>query len=143
MRSMSYEYDVNKLWLGGNYCNLYVFTRTDARSNLAGLWCADDDQFYIGRFIIQFSVNGQRIPARSTTFAPAYQTTLYSTEDISMHKTFFVPYGDDDPRCAYTIVRLKNFLDAAQTVAIDCSIQYPQFAWAEFVKLPDMTQKNK
>ena len=40
MQGLSYEYDVNKLWLGGSYGNIEIFTRTDARSNLGGLWCA-------------------------------------------------------------------------------------------------------
>ena len=44
MQGLSYEYDVSKLWLGGSYGNIEIFTRTDARSNLAGLWCAEDDQ---------------------------------------------------------------------------------------------------
>ena len=64
MQGLSYEYDVSKLWLGGSYGNIEIFTRTDARSNLAGLWCAEDDQFYVGRLVMHFAVEGERLEAR-------------------------------------------------------------------------------
>ncbi len=143
MQGLSYEYDVNKLWLGGSYGNIEVFTRTDARSNLGGLWCAEDDQFYIGRLVMHLAVDGERLEARTTTFMPVSQQTTYVGHDVEARKTFFVPYGELDRRRAYMVARLRNFLPREQTVEIALKAQYPQFAFAEFSKLPDMTQKNK
>src|SRR5579885_86321 len=143
MQGLSYEYDVGKLWLGGSYGNIEIFTRTDARSNLGGLWCAEDDQFYIGRLVMHLAVDGERLEARTTTFAAVSQHTTYVGHDVEAQKTFFVPYGEGDLRRVYQVARLRNFRPTPQTVEITLSIQYPQFAWAEFSKLPDMTQKNK
>ncbi len=143
MQGLSYDYDVNKLWLGGSYGNIEIFTRTDARSNLGGLWCAEDDQFYIGRLVMHVAVDGERLEARTTTFAAVSQRTTYVGHDVEAHKTFFVPYGTGDLRRVFQVAGLRNFQATEQTVEITLSIQYPQFAWAEFSKLPDMTQKNK
>jgi len=143
MQGLSYEYDVNKLWLGGSYGNIEIFTRTDARSNLGGLWCAEDDQFYIGRMVMHIAVDGARLEARTTTFMPVSQQTMYVGHDVEARKTFFVPYGELDRRRVYQVARLRNFQPVEQTVEITLNVQYPQFAFAEFSKLPDMTQKNK
>ncbi len=146
MQGLSYEYDVSKLWLGGSYGNIDIFTRTDARSNLGGLWLSEDDQFYIGRIIMHFAVDGERLEPRTTTFEPVSQRTGYIGHDVEAHKTFFVPYGaagDTDLRRVYQVARLRNFQSHEQTVEITLNVQYPQFAWAEFSKLPDQTQKNK
>jgi len=143
MQGLSYEYDVNKLWLGGSYGNIEIFTRTDARSNLGGLWCAEDDQFYIGRMVMHIAVEGERLQARTTTFMPVSQLTTYVGHDVEARKTFFVPYGELDRRRVYQVARLRNFQPREQQVEITLTIQYPQFAFAEFSKLPDMTQKNK
>jgi len=143
MQGLSYEYDVNKLWLGGSYGNIEIFTRTDARSNLGGLWYAGDDQFYIGRMVMRLAVEGERLEARTTTFMPVSQLTTYVGHDVEARKTFFVPYGELDRRRVYQVARLRNFQPRAQQVEITLTIQYPQFAFAEFSKLPDMTQKNK
>ena len=143
MQGLSYEYDVNKLWLGGSYGNIEIFTRTDARSNLGGLWYAGDDQFYIGRMVMRLAVEGERLEARTTTFMPVSQLTTYIGHDVEARKTFFVPYGELDRRRVYQVARLRNFQPRAQQVEITLTIQYPQFAFAEFSKLPDMTQKNK
>ncbi len=143
MQGLSYEYDVNKLWLGGSYGNIEIFTRTDARSNLGGLWYAEDDQFYIGRMVMSLAVGGERLEARTTTFMPVSQQTTYVGHDVEARKTFFVPYGKLDRRRVYQVARLRNFLPREQTVEITLNVQYPQFAFAEFSKLPDMTQKNK
>jgi len=143
MQGLSYEYDVKKLWLGGSYGNIEIFTRTDARSNLGGLWYAGDDQFYIGRMVMHLAVDGERLEARTTTFMPVSQLTTYVGHDVEARKTFFVPYGELDRRRVYQVARLRNFQPHAQQVEITLNIQYPQFAFAEFSKLPDMTQKNK
>ena len=143
MRTMSYEYDVSKLWLGAHYGNLAIHARTDARTNLAGLWYAIDDQIYCGRMVLQFVVDDSRLTARSTTFHPAQQITTYSSEAVEVRKSFFVPYGTDDLYCAYTVVRARNFLETPVTLTIEVNVQYPQFAWAEYAKLPDLSQKEK
>ncbi len=143
MLGLSYEYDVNKLKLGGSYGNIEIFTRTDARSNLGGLWCAEDDQFYIGRLLVNIAVDGDRLEARTTTFNPVNQLTTYRGVDVEVQKNFFVPYNLDDLRRVYQVLRLRNFQDKERTVEITLSVQFPQFAWPEFSKLPDMTQKNK
>src|SRR5579864_6555064 len=100
MRTLSYEYDVSKLWLGAHYGNLAIHARTDARSNLAGLWYAADDQFYCGRMVLRFLVEGAPLAARSTTFTPAQQLTTYVSDAVEVRKSFFVPYGTDDLACA-------------------------------------------
>ena len=143
MRTLSYEYDVSKLWLGAHYGNLAIHARTDARSNLAGLWYAMDDQVYCGRMVLQFVAEDQRLIARSTQFNAEHQTTLHVADAVEVRKTFFVPYGTPDLCCAYTIARARNFLETPLTLTIEVSVQYPQFAWAEYVKLPDLSQKEK
>ena len=142
-RTLSYEYEVGKLWQGAHYGNLDVHARTDARSNLAGLWYAQDDQVYCGRLVMQFLVEGQRLPARATAFHPAHQVTTYVTDAVEVHKSFFVPYEAGDQRCAYTIARVRNFLETPVALTIEVSIQYPQFVWAEYAKLPDLSQQEK
>jgi len=100
MLGLSYEYDVNKLWLGGSYGNIEIFTRTDARSNLGGLWCAEDDQFYVGRMVMNVAVDGERLEARTTTFNPVSQMTTYEGHDLSVQKTFFVTCAASSRWCA-------------------------------------------
>src|SRR5436305_7008050 len=143
MQGLSYEYDVSKLWLGGSYGNIEIFTRTDARSNLAGLWCAEDDQFYVGRLVMHFAVEGERLEAHTTTFAAIYQNTSYVGRDVEVHKTFFVPYGEGDLPRVFQVVRLRNSKATQQPVDITLGLTYPQFPWAEFRKHPDIPPNNR
>lgn len=143
MQSMLYEYEVSKLRTGANYGNRELFSRADQYSNLAGLWCAEDDQFYCGRWAMRYSVDEQPIPAERTFFRATHQTTTYHLNDIEIQQTYFVPLGVPDLKVAYTLVRLRNFGEQPITVNIHPHIQYPWVMLPEFSKLPDMTQKNK
>ncbi len=143
MQTMLYEYEVAKLRTGANYGNIEIFSRADQYSNLAGLWCAQDDQFYCGRWVMRYSIEERLIPAERTFFRAAHQTTNYHLDDITVQQTYFVPLGVPDLKVAYTLVRLRNFSEQPATIAIHAQIQYPWVMLPEFSKLPDMTQKNK
>jgi glycogen debranching enzyme len=140
---MLYEYEVAKLRTGANYGNIEIFSRADQYSNLAGLWCAEDDQFYCGRWVMRYSIDGRSIPAERTYFRATYQTTTYHLDDCEISQTYFVPLGVPDLRAAFTIVRLRNFNEQPITIQARTQIQYPWVMLPEFSKLPDMTQKNK
>jgi glycogen debranching enzyme len=140
---MLYEYEVSKLRTGANYGNIELFSRADQYSNLAGLWCAEDDQFYCGRWVMRYSVDGKAIPAERTTFRATHQTTTYHLDDVEIQQTYFVPLGVGNLKVVYTLVRLRNFGEDPATIMIHTQIQYPWVMLPEFSKLPDMTQKNK
>ncbi len=143
MQSMFYDYEVAKLRTGANYGNLELFSRADQYSNLAGLWCAEDDQFYCGRWVMRYSLGEQPIPAERTIFRATHQTTIYHLTDCEIQQTYFVPLGVPDLKAAYTLVRLRNFGEQPITINIHTHLQYPWIMLPEFSKLPDMTQKNK
>jgi glycogen debranching enzyme len=143
VQSMLYEYEVSKLRTGANYGNIELFSRADQYSNLAGLWCAEDDQFYCGRWVMRYGVDEQPVPAKRTTFRPTHQTTTYHLNDVEIQQTYFVPLGVPNLKVAYTLVRLRNFGEQPIAVNIHSQIQYPWVMLPEFSKLPDMTQKNK
>ncbi len=143
MQNMLYEYEVAKLRTGANYGNIEIFSRADQYSNLAGLWCAEDDQFYCGRWVMRYSIDGQPIPAERTFFRATHQTTTYHLDDTEISQTYFVPLGVPDLRAAFTIIRLRNFTEQPTTIQVRAQIQYPWVMLPEFSKLPDMTQKNK
>src|SRR5579885_3399353 len=88
---MLYEYEVSKLRTGANYGNIELFSRADQYSNLAGLWCAEDDQFYCGRWVMRYSADEQLIPAERTAFRATHQTTTYHRDDLEVQQTYFVP----------------------------------------------------
>ncbi len=140
---MLYEYEVAKLRTGANYGNIELFSRADQYSNLAGLWCAQDDQFYCGRWAMRYSVSERSIPAERTFFRATHQTTTYHLDDVEIAQTFFVPLGVPDLKVAFTIVRLRNFAKQPVTISLHTQVQYPWVMLPEFSKLPDMTQKNK
>ncbi len=140
---MLYEYEVSKLRTGANYGNIELFSRADQYSNLAGLWCAEDDQFYCGRWVMRYSADEQLIPAERTAFRATHQTTTYHRDDLEVQQTYFVPLGVPDLKVAFTLVRLRNFGELPTTITIHAHIQYPWVMLPEFSKLPDMTQKNK
>jgi glycogen debranching enzyme len=143
VQSMLYEYEVAKLRTGANYGNIAIFSRADQYSNLAGLWSAEDDQFYCGRWMMRYSIDGQPVPAERTAFRATHQTTTYHLNDIEIQQTYFVPLGVTHLKVAYTLVRLRNFGEQPVAVSIHAHIQYPWVMLPEFSKLPDMTQKNK
>jgi len=143
VQNMLYEYEVSKLRTGANYGNIALFSRADQYSNLAGLWCAEDDQFYCGRWVMRYSIGGQPVLAERTTFRATHQTTTYHLDDIEIQQTYFVPLGVTHLKVAYTLVRLRNFGVQPITVDIRTQIQFPWVMLPEFSKLPDMTQKNK
>jgi glycogen debranching enzyme len=143
VQAMLYEYEVAKLRTGANYGNIELFSRADQYSNLAGLWCAEDDQFYCGHWVMRYNLGEQPIPAERTSFRATHQTTTYHLEDIEIQQTYFVPLGVPDLKVAYTLVRLRNFGEQSATVTLHAQIHYPWIMLPEFSKLPDMTQKNK
>jgi len=143
VQSMLYEYAVSKLRTGANYGNIELFSRADQYSNLAGLWCAEDDQFYCGRWVMRYNLHDQPVLAERTMFRATHQTTIYHLEDTEIQQTYFVPLGIPDLKAAFTLVRLRNFGDQPTIITIHALIQYPWVMLPEFSKLPDMTQKNK
>jgi Bacterial alpha-L-rhamnosidase 6 hairpin glycosidase domain len=143
VRQMYYEYDVNKLWLGAHYGNLEIHARTDARSNLAGLWRAADDQFYCGRMTFRFSDGEQSPPAGTTQFYPSHQSTTYATDRLHVSKTFFAPFGTEDQGCVYMVVLARNLTAAPCSASIEVAMHYPLFVGAEYMKLPEPGQLDK
>lgn len=143
LQLLKYEYDVDKLWTGANYGNLEIFARTSAKSNLHGLWLSIDDQHYCGKWRINFYVEGEQLEATKTIFHPAHQTTIYKGSSISISKTFFLPYGDGFKRAAYFILKGHNLSDREKQMGIVCDIEYPEFVWPDYVKTPDLGQKQK
>lgn len=143
MDSLSYTYDVSKLWLGAHYGNLEIHARTDAQSNLVGLWRAVDDQFYCGRMKFSFRNANQLVPAQTTIFRPSNQTTIYNGAGVEVTKTFFTPYGTEDDSCVYTMVKAHNTLDEPTNLLIEVGIHYPLFVGAEYVKMPEPIQLEK
>ncbi|HEY8312034.1 MAG TPA: hypothetical protein VIG47_15825, partial [Gemmatimonadaceae bacterium] len=140
---MFYEYDVGKLWLGAHYGNLEIHARTDAQSNLAGLWRAADDQFYCGRMTFRFGDGEQALTAKTTRFYASHQITTYASDRLDVSKTFFAPFGTEDQGCVYIAVLARNLTDAPCTASIDVTAHYPLFVGTEYMKMPEPGQLDK
>ena len=89
MEYPQYTYPIDKLKTGCSLGNYYLFARFDRESNLKGLWCADDNQFYVGEWNIDVEVDGIIALPQTTEFLPESQSTIFRTSDVIIEKKTF------------------------------------------------------
>ncbi len=142
-QDLYYVYDVDKLSLGGTYANENLLVRLLADSSIGGLWSARDDQQYCGKWRTDFYVDGQRVKAARTEFAPEYQRTRYAAGGVTISKTVFVPVFGERIDIVFVIVEAHNGGKEARTLGVASDIRYPEFGWAEYSKFPDPFQRAK
>ena len=142
-QDLYYVYDVDKLLLGGTYSNENMLVRLLADSSIGGIWCAEDDEQYCGKWRTDFYIGGHRVNALKTEFAPEYQRTRYTQAGVTINKTVFVPLTGDNTTMVYVIVEAHNASKELQTLGISSDVRFPEMGWAQYVKNPDPYQRAK
>jgi glycogen debranching enzyme len=139
----AYRYPPDKLLAGAKFGNWELFLKLSAKTDVADLWSAVDNQIYCGRWVTQVWGDGERAEAIETVHAPAYQETLLRCGKLFASKRAFLPVRSDLLRIVHVIVMLENASDQPIQAAIACEIHYPAFVWPGVYKVPDMVQRNK
>ncbi len=116
-----YRYPVEKLFTGCSLGNYYLFARFDAETNLRGIWCADDNQFFAGDLITDIVADGVPLRAATTDFYPESQQTTYSRHGVSVVKKAFLPYyledeADDHREEMHALVCLFRISNTSQRI---------------------------
>lgn len=142
-QDLYYVYDTDKLSVGGTYSNENMLVRLLADSSIGGIWCANDDQQYCGKWRTDFYLDGKRMTALKTEFAPEYQRTRYSESGVTINKTVFVPLTGDRLNIVFVVVEVHNAGKVEHTFGISGDVRFPEIGWAEYVKNPDPYQREK
>jgi len=140
---LEYTYPTAALLTGGSYSNQELFTRLHAATDLAGVWSASDDQHYCGKWQVRVYVDGQAAEPRLTRLAPAFQTTEMECGGVRVAKTFLVPEDVAYRHTVYFLIDLENVSAEPHTIMLTGDISYPEQAWMQFSKIPDLYQKLK
>jgi len=141
--SLEYVYPTDRLLTGGSYSNEELFARMHATSDLAGVWSAADDQHYCGKWEVQLYVDDEVAQPVTTHLYAGFQCTEFAARGVQMHKTFVVPQNDDYRRLIYLDLDIRNTTAEERRLVITGDISYPEQAWLQFTKPPDLYQKLK
>lgn len=140
---LEYEYPTERLLLGGSYSNSELFARLHAGSDLAGVWSAADDQHYCGKWELRLYVDGELARPTTTRLTAAYQSTMLEARGVLIRKSCLVPEGVEHRQAVYLLLEIDNPTADPHTVVVTGDIRYPELAWLEFTKPPDIYQKQK
>ena len=141
--TVAYRYPVDKLFTGTSLGNRDAFLKLSPQSDVAGLWAAQDNQFYCGRWVTQFYLHGRRAVPSETTLAPAYQETSYTLDPLHIRKRTFLPMRGEHLQVVYVAVEVDNPSPEGLDVAVMCDVHYPGFVWPDAYKIPDEQQRAK
>jgi len=151
MKYPSYTYPLEKLSLGSSLGNYFLFARFDAETNLKGLWCADDDQYYLGEWEWSFAIDGIPVHGRFTEFFPESQSTTYSHEGLSLTKQVFIPFFLEEPADRHVaemhsliyLIRMRNESTARKRIQLRHMLYFPADRSPLFTKQPPLEQMDK
>ncbi len=142
MSAFAYRYPVDKLLTGASLGNFASFLKLTPQSDIAGFWSASDNQFYCGRWVTHFYVDGVRATPIETTHADAYQETSFACGPVRVRKRTFLPMCDP-LRVVYVVVVFENSGPETVLATAMCDVHYPAFVWPGTYKVPDQGQRNK
>lgn len=151
MKYPQYTYPIDKLPTGCSLGNYFLFARFDRESNLKGLWCAEDNQFYIGEWNIDVEVDGVIAIPQSTEFLPESQSTIFRASDVIIEKKCFLPFytdqeadlhADEMHACIYFLT-ITNLSSTEKSIVIRNTVVFPGVHSGLFTKQPldDQVQK--
>ncbi|HXW76714.1 MAG TPA: hypothetical protein VEJ20_04815, partial [Candidatus Eremiobacteraceae bacterium] len=143
MAAHVYRCDPERLLAGANFGNRDLFLNLTPRSDVAGLWCADDDQIYCGRWVTQIWSGGERAASLETYHAPAFQATVLRCGGLTARKLAFVPMRAEHARIVHVIVVLENDAEEELEAGITCDVHYPAFVWPGVYKVPTLAARAK
>lgn len=138
----TYTYPTDALGPGSSLGNPMAFVRLDARTDVAGLWGAEN-QYYLGSWRCRMRVGNQLLEPLTTRFAPAYQSTRYVGEDVVVDKLVFLPYGTQPLRSLFFALIGRNLGDEDIELEGEFDLRFPAMAHPDFTKNPDPEQKEK
>jgi len=140
---LEYVYPTEHLLIGGSYSNEELFARLHATTDVAGVWSAADDQHYCGKWALNVYVDGVPAQPTVTTLASATQTTTLQANEVRIDKTFLTPENVDYRRVIYLLLDVHNQGGQEHSLVVTGDIRYPERAWLQFSKVPDLYQKLK
>ncbi|MEW6509872.1 MAG: hypothetical protein AB1428_02815 [Bacteroidota bacterium] len=143
MKRLEYRYRVGDLHAGSSLGNRFLFAQLDAHTNLRGLWCSLDNRFYAGEWLVDISVDDDRLEATETIFAPESQTTALHGVRSSARRRFFLPFSSDkdsiDPvelLAGIFIISLNNDGPRELTFSVRHVLTFPAVPSDHFTKKP-------
>lgn len=150
MNMPSYTYPVTSLFTGSSLGNRFAFAQLDERTNLRGFWSSIDNQFYLGEWKIEITLNGKLLHDHETVFSPESQTTRLTNGDGSAEKQFALPFAasgaalseTDGMRGVY-LVRLLNGATRSSLFVVRHTLVFPAVAGPKFTKEPPVEQTRK
>jgi hypothetical protein len=155
MEYPSYTYPAGSLTAGSSLGNYYTFARLTSDTNLFDLWSSIDDEYYAGRWTIDFLAGGEPLAPQETLFRPESQETLYrfraGAGGIEIGKRFFIPFSTDrqyqDPpsvlQAAIFLVRLSSASPGRVPLVIRQTLTFPARPGTMFTKQPPADQSSK
>jgi glycogen debranching enzyme len=147
MEYPSYSYPVDTLKTGSSLGNRFAFAQLDAETNLKGLWCSADNQFYAGEWNVEILSNGQPLKPAVTTFFPESQHTALHAENLTAEKQFFLPFLPDGKPNDFQVgvfhLHCTNSSDHDIELTIRHSLTFPALASELFTKKPPVEQTQK
>jgi len=151
MEYPQYTYPIDKLKTGCSLGNYYLFARFDRESNLKGLWCADDNQFYVGEWNIDVEVDGIIALPQTTEFLPESQSTIFRTSDVIIEKKCFLPFYLDQEADRHAgemhaliyFLKVTNLSKTGKNIVIRSTVVFPGVHTDLFTKQPTNDQGQK
>ncbi len=151
MKYPSYSYPVGSLSTGCSLGNYHLFVRFDAETNARGLWCADDNQFYLGSWTTDAELDGVPLRPVSTDFFPESQQTSYALHGVVLTKRAFLPFfleGDadchaDEMHSLVYVIRIRNDGRHAARILLRHRLSLPAEQSPLFTKQPPADQVAK
>ncbi len=136
--SLEYTYPVARLGAGGSYGNPDCFIRTDAASNVDGVWLAATNQWVAGTITLDWALQ-----PTATHFFPGHQTTDFAGGGLRARLTVFVPFGRPVGQGAQVYLGLEIAAEAATTVDLTWDVRWPAFMSPTHAKQPERDQWQK
>ena len=150
MEYPTYTYPVGSLAAGASLGNYHTFARLTAATDMVDLWSALDDQYYAGRWTIEFLAGGELLNPLETLFSPESQETFYrGPGGIEIRKRFFIPFSTDRRsqarpsvlQAAIFIIRVAS--PQGMPVVIRQTLTFPPQPGTLFTKQPPADQTSK
>ncbi len=150
MKTLKYTYPVDSLFTGASLGNRFAFAQLDEVTNVVGLWSSTDNQFYLGEWKIDISVNSVPLMPVETSFHPHSQTTLLKSGLVIAELEFLLPFAVDDCheydeslRAGILLLRFKNEGRDKATFLVKHSLVFPAVPSDKFTKKPPQEQTGK
>lgn len=147
---LEYRYPLSSLSTGSSLGNRYTFARLDEATHVLGLWSAEDNQFMLGSWSVEMSVDGTPLTPVETVFTPESQATRLQHGDTEAERLFFLPFmlepGPEEKRklsVAFYLIGLTNTSQDRKTFLVRHTLVVPAVRCAKFTKQPPAEQCAK